>query len=243
MQIKIFTSFENKQFWNRCHSVLARLLWELVSPIPFESVNWCTLTMGAGFPKCYLRSCDKEPIQDADSNVCSSCSLMCDCKQILALKIGVKSMAFQSQWSTRYICMCACLSTYLDRFMSVCLDRSFVLFCFLGPLCGTWKFPGSGLNQSCSCRPMPQPQQCQIWATSATYTTAHNTRSLTHWARPGIERESSWILVRFSSAMPQWQLLRTYYFNVRKQLVIIVVTDNWRKVHYYTQSNIFWLSC
>ena len=32
----------------------------------------------------------------------------------------------------------------------------------------------------------------------ATYTTGHgNAGSLTHWARPGIELMSSWILVRF----------------------------------------------
>jgi len=54
------------------------------------------------------------------------------------------------------------------------------------------------LNRSCSCWPMPQPQQHQIWTLSATYTTAHsNTKSLTHWARPGIEPASSWMLVRF----------------------------------------------
>ena len=29
---------------------------------------------------------------------------------------------------------------------------------------------------------------------------------LTHWARSGIEPESSWILVRFVSAAPQWKL-------------------------------------
>ena len=46
--------------------------------------------------------------------------------------------------------------------------------------------------------PMPQPQQCQIQAESATYSTAHgNARSLTHWARPRIEPASSWITVRF----------------------------------------------
>ena len=45
---------------------------------------------------------------------------------------------------------------------------------------------------------MPQPQQCQIWATFATYTTAHsNTGSLTHWARPGTEPTTSWFLVEF----------------------------------------------
>ena len=49
-----------------------------------------------------------------------------------------------------------------------------------------------------------QPQQCQIWASSATYTSAHgNARSLTHWARPGIEPVPSRILVRFISAEPE----------------------------------------
>ena len=44
-----------------------------------------------------------------------------------------------------------------------------------------WRFPGQGSNQSYSCQPTPPPQQCQIQAASATYTTAHhNTRSLTH---------------------------------------------------------------
>jgi len=40
-----------------------------------------------------------------------------------------------------------------------------------------------------------------------TYTTAHgNARSLTLWARPGIEPASSWILVGFISTEPQWEL-------------------------------------
>ena len=46
-----------------------------------------------------------------------------------------------------------------------------------------------------------------IRAMSATYTSAHgNTRSLTHEARPGIKLESSWILVRFVSAVPGREL-------------------------------------
>ena len=37
--------------------------------------------------------------------------------------------------------------------------------------------------------------------------TAHgNARSLTHWMRPGIKPEFSWILVRFVTAEPQWEL-------------------------------------
>ena len=54
---------------------------------------------------------------------------------------------------------------------------------------------------------MPQTQQHQIQATSATYTTTYsNARSLTHWVRPGIEPASSWMLVRFTSSEPQQEL-------------------------------------
>ena len=47
---------------------------------------------------------------------------------------------------------------------------------------------------------------------SATYTIAHgDARSLTHCAGPGIEPESSWILVRFTSAESQWGLQKVIY--------------------------------
>ena len=47
-------------------------------------------------------------------------------------------------------------------------------------------------------RPTPEPQQHQIQATSAIYTTAHsNAGSPTHSARPGTEPASSWFLVGF----------------------------------------------
>ena len=55
---------------------------------------------------------------------------------------------------------------------------------------------------------MPQPQQHRIQATSVTCTTDHgNARSLTDWAKPGIEPASSWILVRFVSTEPWRELL------------------------------------
>ena len=76
--------------------------------------------------------------------------------------------------------------------------ESFCLFCFLGPHMRYMDVLRLGSNQSCSCRPTPQPQQCQIWATSVTYTASHsNAGSLTCWARLGIEPASSWILVGF----------------------------------------------
>ena len=80
-----------------------------------------------------------------------------------------------------------CLFVYL--FLYFCLFRDTPV-----------AYGGSQTNQSCSCWPMPQPQQCQIWAVSATYTTARsNTGSLTHWARTGIEPITSWFLVGFVS--------------------------------------------
>ena len=40
-----------------------------------------------------------------------------------------------------------------------------------------------------------------------TYTIAHgNARSLTHWVRPGIQSASSWMLVKFVSSEPWWEL-------------------------------------
>ena len=57
--------------------------------------------------------------------------------------------------------------------------------------------------------PTPRPQQCGIWATSATYTTARgNTRSLTHWVRPGIKSTFSWILVGFVNCWATVELLK-----------------------------------
>ena len=53
----------------------------------------------------------------------------------------------------------------------------------------------------------PEPQLCRIQALSATYITAHrDTGYLTHWARPGIEPVSLWILVRFITTEPQWEV-------------------------------------
>ena len=54
------------------------------------------------------------------------------------------------------------------------------------------EIPGQRVKLELQLRPMPQPQQHQIQATSTTYATAcSNARSLTHWARPGIESTSS----------------------------------------------------
>ena len=82
------------------------------------------------------------------------------------------------------------------------------VFCFLWLL---YMFE-SALQLSAS-----QPQQCGIWAASATYTTAQaNAGYLTYWARPGIKPKFSWILVEFVTTEPQWELLifKIWYFKV-----------------------------
>ena len=51
----------------------------------------------------------------------------------------------------------------------------------------------------------------RLWPT----TVAHgNTGSLTHGGRPGIELESSWILVWFITAEPWWECLLFFYWYV-----------------------------
>ena len=88
------------------------------------------------------------------------------------------------------------LSVYWER-----LTFFFGLFIFVGLQTWHMEVPRLGGSiRSCSCRPMLQPQQHGIPATSVTYTTAHsNARSLTHWERPGIKPTSSWMLVGFTN--------------------------------------------
>ena len=63
-------------------------------------------------------------------------------------------------------------------------ERTMFFVCFgsfKGCTLSTQSFLGQESNRSCSRQPTPQPQQHQIRATSAIYTTAHgNARSLTH---------------------------------------------------------------
>ena len=81
---------------------------------------------------------------------------------------------------------CFCLFL-LSLSLSLCL----FFFCFYNRTFCTWKFPGSGVELELHLQPTPQPQQHWIRATSATYATAWgNTRSLTHWLRPGIKPAS-----------------------------------------------------
>ena len=77
----------------------------------------------------------------------------------------------------------------------------FFAFCFvllLGLYLQHVNVPRLGVELELRLQPTLQPQQHKIQATSMTYTTAHdNAGSLSHWAKPGIEPASSWILAGF----------------------------------------------
>ena len=85
-------------------------------------------------------------------------------------------------------------------------------------------------GQSCSRWPTPQPQQHQIQALSATYTTAHgNTGSLTQLTKLGIKPTTSWMLVRVTSTEPRWELpvLSTFRHALKNLWVPSITTLIW----------------
>ena len=63
----------------------------------------------------------------------------------------------------------------LDSFV---VDFFIVVVVFLGLHPLHMEVPSQGSNHSYSCQPTPQPQQCQIQAECATYTTAHGNAGL-----------------------------------------------------------------
>ena len=91
-----------------------------------------------------------------------------------------------------------------------------------------WKFPGVRSNQSYSCQPMPQPQQCQLRTAFATYTTTHSQCWILNplskardgtWIFNPLSKArdrtwSLWILVGFITSEQQWELSTVYSFNL-----------------------------
>ena len=61
------------------------------------------------------------------------------------------------------------------------------------------------------------------------YATAHsNTGSLMHWTRPGIKPEFSWLLVRFVTAEPQWELLFLFFWTI---IIFKYLNENSKVLH------------
>ena len=76
-----------------------------------------------------------------------------------------------------------------------------------------------GVKSQFSCKPRPQPQQLRIQSLAATYTTAHiNAGSPTHWASPGIEPSSPWILAAFNTTEPPQELQGLCHFLKMRQI-------------------------
>ena len=60
----------------------------------------------------------------------------------------------------------------LSRFQNFSVEKSF--FFLFRAVPATYGSSQAELNWSCSCQPIPQPQQCGIRASSTTYTAAHS---------------------------------------------------------------------
>ena len=75
---------------------------------------------------------------------------------------------------------------------------SFIYWYFLKPHLWHMEVTRLGVKLELQLQAFTTAQQCQIWAAAVIYTVAcGNTRSLTCWARPGVEPASLWILVGF----------------------------------------------
>ena len=95
------------------------------------------------------------------------------------------------------------------------------IYLFLGPHLQHMEVPRLGVQLELQLPAYPKPQQGWNWVRSAIYNTAHcNARSLTHWAGPGVELESSWILVGWVSAEPRRELPQLYNTKFRWKNII-----------------------
>ena len=113
------------------------------------------------------------------------------------------------------VCPCHCLApalclcSHLGLVSTPCLVVFFFFFfsLFLGLHQRYMGVPTLGDESELQLPPYATVTAMRIQE-SVTYTAAHgNAGSLTHRVRPAIDPESSWILVRFMTAMPQRELL------------------------------------
>ena len=91
-----------------------------------------------------------------------------------------------------------------------------LMFCFIPYAFYFWLFGATSMANGGSqargliravAAGLHQSNASQIQATSETSTMSHSdARSPTHWARPGMESTSSWLLVRFFPIVPQREL-------------------------------------
>jgi len=134
-----------------------------------------------------------------DGHLCLGCCKQCCCEH--------KDACIFSN----YICHDICLGVGLRDRIAI------LLFCFVFCLCRAIPMAYGGSQargQTAVAATILHHSHSNIPSESATYTTAqaNGGDGSAHWARPGMEPVSSWILVRFVSAA-QWQELIRYFFN------------------------------
>ena len=102
----------------------------------------------------------------------------------------------------------------VQKLISLIRSHLFILFfCFLGPHAWYMEVPRLGVESELQLPAYARITATWIWAVSATYTTDHsNTRSLTHWVRPGIKLTSSWILVGFVNCWKEGNSWAFFFF-------------------------------
>ena len=110
-------------------------------------------------------------------------------------------LAVTRKVSSRWI-MYSMVPIYIHVCVYICVCVYIYIYIYLGPHLRHVEVPRLGVKSK-----LFLPASVGV---SATYTTAHsNVRSLTHGVRPGIKPASTWILVRFTSVTPQWELPRS----------------------------------
>ena len=93
---------------------------------------------------------------------------------------------------------------------------------------------GPGVELRLKLRPMLQPQQYWIWAVSVTYAAGcSNAKSLTHWARPGVEPT-------FSQRKDQVSNLLSHNGNSCLFVWFRLLTD-WMRQSCITEANLLYL--
>lgn len=105
----------------------------------------------------------------------------------------------------------------------------FFVFCMLGPHLQHMESPRLGVESERQLLAYGLGHSHSNWAASTVYTTTHGkVGSLTHWVMPG-KPVSLWILVKFISFVPQWELLTEAFFyfvfscSVDNKITIIVM--------------------
>ena len=161
------------------------------------------------------------------------CFIYISPKQILSI-LWFVLVCIVPRWHQRKILMLFCSKRWffiVRMIIALVIGNSFLFFSFQGCTHGIGGFPGQGSNQSYSRQPMPQPQQCWIQAASAAYTIVHETPDPQPTTDQGQgSKLSSWILVRFVSTEPQWELPKKAFLKIMR-LCFISVLVTFPKFH------------